>query len=54
MPSSALRGDEKSVSCPARDLLGRSLTGVARPEPFRQTCHKARMGYVGAKQAQDA
>ena len=27
------------------------LTGVPRPETFRQTCLKARMGYVGVKQA---
>jgi hypothetical protein len=27
------------------------LDGVSRPETFRQTCLKARMGYVGAKAA---
>lgn len=27
------------------------LDGVCRPETFRQTCLKARMGYVGVKQA---
>jgi hypothetical protein len=27
------------------------LDGVLRPEPFRQTCLKARMGYLGVKHA---
>jgi hypothetical protein len=27
------------------------LDGVSRPETFRQTCLKARMGYVGTRQA---
>ena len=43
---------------PAGNLLFRRgpietfrLDGVSRPETFRQTCLKARMGYVGAKAA---
>jgi hypothetical protein len=27
------------------------LEGVSRPETFKRTCLKARMGYVGARQA---
>lgn len=43
---------------PAGDLIFRNgqietfrLDGVSRPETFRQTCLKARMGYVGVRKA---
>jgi hypothetical protein len=46
---------------PAGDLIFRNgpietfrLDGVPHPEPFRQTCLKARMGFVGVKKAREA
>jgi hypothetical protein len=46
---------------PAGDLVFRNgkietfrLSGVSRPEPFRETCLKAHLGFVGVKRAREA